>query len=170
VPDSSIKEAIPMMRWKQAAVAAVLVGLAISAVRAGSNNALVSAVEKREAERRRAMVAVDLNALDDLLAADATYIHSNGIAQSKTDIIAMLKRGDIRYVSFEVKETTYRAYGQTVVGNGVQTISLTTSGTPFTSNSRYTIVYATVGGEPKVVAYQSTSLPDIVMQEMQKGE
>jgi len=157
-----------MMRWNRAVVAAALVGLSFSGVRAESQ--VVSAVKQREAERQRAMVAVDLDALDALFAADATYIHSNGIAQSKAEMIAMLKRGDIRYVSIDVKETAYRAYGQTVVGNGVQTITLTTSGTQFTSNSRYTIVYATVGGKPKVVAYQSTSLPDIVMQEKQKGE
>jgi hypothetical protein len=159
-----------MMRWKQAVVAAALVGVSFSGVQAESKNALVAAVEQREAERQRAMVAVDLKALDDLFAADATYVHTNGIGQSKADLVAMLTRGDIRYVSFEVKEAAYRVYGQTVVGNGTQTITLTTSGTPFTSNSRYTVVYATVGGKPRVVAYQSTSLPDIVMQEMKEGE
>jgi hypothetical protein len=52
----------------------------------------------------------------------------------------------------------------------VQSISLTSSGTPFTSNSRYTVVYATIDSKPRLVAYQSTLLPDIVKQETFKGE
>lgn len=159
-----------MVRWKQAAVAAALVVFSVSGVYAEKKDALVSKVKQRELERLQAMTNVDPKALDDLFAADAIYIHSNGIAQSKADVIGMLTRGDIKYMSFDIRETEYRVYGQTVVGNGVQTITLTTSGTPFTSNSRYTVVYVTLDGKPKVVAYQSTSLPDIVMQEMQKGE
>lgn len=154
----------------QAVVMAALVGFSFSGVHAESKDVLVAAVKQREAVRQRAMVNVDLEALDDIFAAGATYIHSNGIEQSKDELIGMLKREEIRYVSFDVKDAVYRVYGQIVVGNGKQTITLTTSGRPFTSNSRYTVVYATIDGEPKVVAYQSTSLPDIVMQEMQKGE
>jgi Domain of unknown function (DUF4440) len=159
-----------MKLWSQAVVVAALVGFSFAGVHAESKDALVAAVKQRETLRQRAMVALDLEALDEIFAADATYIHSNGIAQSKSELIGMLKREEIRYVSFDVKNAVYRVYGQTVVGNGMQTITLTTSGRPFTSNSRYTVVYATIDGEPKVVAYQSTSLPDIVMQEMQKGE
>lgn len=158
------------MLRNQAVLAAALVGFLFSGVHAGSQDTLVSTVKQREAERQRAMVSVDLKALDDLFAADAIYIHSNGIAQSKADVIGMLTRGDIRYVSFDVKEATYRVYGETVVVNGAQTISLTSSGRAFTSNSRFTVVYATVDGKPRVVAYQATSLPDIVMQETPKGE
>lgn len=159
-----------MMRWNQAVVAAALIGFSFSMVYAGPKDGLVTAVKQREVERQRAMIDVDLPALDGLFAADATYIHSNGLAQTKAGMIAMLTKKELRYVAFDVKESTYRAYGQTVVVNGVQEISLTSSGRPFTSNSRYTVVYAMIDGKPKVVSYQSTSMPDIVMQEMQKGE
>jgi hypothetical protein len=158
------------MRWKHAVAAAVVAGVGVFPAGSGSETDLLSAVQAREEERRRAMVAVDVASLDDLFAADATYVHSNGLSQSKADVISMLARGEIRYVSFDVKEASYRAYGATVVATGVQEIRLTSSGKPFTSNSRYTVVYATIDGEPKMVAYQSTSLPEIVKQEKPKGE
>jgi ketosteroid isomerase-like protein len=116
------------------------------------------------------MIRVDVPALEDLFAEDVTYVHSNGLAQTKAGIIAMLTKRELRYLNFGVKEAEYREYGTTVVCTGVQSISLTSSGTPFTSNSRYTVVYATIDGRPRVVAYQSTLLPEIVKQETTRGE
>lgn len=159
-----------MKFWNRAVLVATFSALAASVVHAGSGEDLVAAVKAREGERQRAMVAVDLPALDDLFAADATYVHSNGLTQTKNGVIAMLAKKELRYVSFDIKEATYRAFGATVVVTGTQSIELTSSGRPFTSNSRYTVVYATIDGKPRVVAYQSTLLPEIVMQETNQGE
>jgi hypothetical protein len=159
-----------MKRWIRSALAAAMVAIAITVVYAGTDSDLVSLVEMRESQRQHAMIDVDLEVLDDLFAADATYIHSNGLFQSKQNVIDMLTKKEMRYVSFDVKEATYRQYGETVVCTGVQIISLTSSGTPFTSNSRYTVVYANINGKPRMVSYQSTLLPEIVMQEAPKGD
>jgi hypothetical protein len=161
-----------MNRWSLAAavVAAGVAWAGSTSAQTAATPDLVETVKAREAERQRAMVAVDLKALDDIFAADATYIHSNGLAQTKAGVIAMLTKKELRYLSFDIKEANYRPYGDTVVCTGMQVISLTSSGTPFTSNSRYTIVYATVDGKPRVVAYQSTLMPEIVKQETTKGE
>jgi hypothetical protein len=161
-----------MNRWSlgAAVAAAWMVWTGSAGAQAPGTADLVETVKAREAERQRAMVAVDLPALEDIFAADATYIHSNGLAQTKAGVIAMLTKKELRYVSFDIKEATYRPYGDTVVCTGMQVISLTSSGTPFTSNSRFTIVYATIDGKPRVVAYQSTLLPEIVKQETTKGE
>lgn len=118
-----------------------------------------------EDARRAALVRGDAEALGRLFDRDATYVHSNGLIQTREELIAMLTRGEIRYVSFAVDAVQYRWYGSTVVGTGVQTIELTASGTPFTSRSRFTVVYATDGGEPRVVAYQSTHLSEVVKEE-----
>jgi Domain of unknown function (DUF4440) len=161
-----------MNRWSMSA--AIIVTWLVSTGTVGAQTPgapdLVETVKARETERQRAMVAVDLKALDDIFAADLTYIHSNGLAQTKAGVIAMLTKKELRYVSFDIQEATCRPYGETVVCTGMQVISLTSSGTPFTSNSRYTVVYATIDGKPRVVAYQSTLLPDIVKQETNKGE
>ena len=131
---------------------------------------LVAAVMRREAERQRAMVEVDVPALEDIFAEDATYVHSNGLFQTKAGVLAMLTKKELRYVSFDIKESSYRRYGNTVVCTGVQSIQLTSSGRPFTSNSRYTLVWAEIDGKPRVVSYQSTLLPEIVKQETHTKE
>ena len=96
------------------------------------------------------------------MAADATYVHSTGLIQKRDELFSMLERGDIRYVSFTVDTVEYRVYGDTVVGTGAQHIELTSGGKALTSHSRYTVVYAPAGGGLKMVAYQSTPLPEIV--------
>jgi ketosteroid isomerase-like protein len=131
---------------------------------------LVTRVKVCEAERQRAMIAADAAALDDVFADDMIYVHSNGLEQTKSGLLGMLAKRELRYLKFDVKEATYRAYGDVVVCHGVQVISLSSSGTPFESHSRFTVVYATIGGKPRVVSYQSTLLPEIVKQETKQGE
>ncbi len=144
-------------------------GGAVATAGAPSGDAAVAAVERLEPERRRAMVDFDAHRLARILADDVTYVHSTGLVQSRDDLMGMLAKGDIRYVSFQIESVAYRAYGSTVVGTGVQTIELTNSGKPFTSRSRYTVVYAVVRGEHRLVSYQATTMPEIVMQE-KKGD
>ncbi|MCI0452608.1 MAG: nuclear transport factor 2 family protein [Candidatus Latescibacteria bacterium] len=153
-----------------AALVIAMTALAVGPVHAVTKEELVAAVVQREAQRQRAMIDVDLAAIDDLFAVDATYIHSNGLAQTKAGVVAMLEKKELRYVSFDVKEVTYRVYGETVVCTGMQSIELTSSGRPFTSNSRFMTVYAMIDGKPRVVAYQSTLLPEIVKQETTQGD
>jgi len=152
------------------AAVGMVVGLALAApVRAAETpnpeSASVAEVAKLEDTRRAAMISADPVALEAVFAADCTYIHSNGISQSRADLLGMLARGEIRYRAFTVDAVQYRAYGATVVVTGMQTIELTNSGQPFNSRSRYTVVYAPAAEGFRVVAYQSTPLPELVMQE-----
>lgn len=125
----------------------------------------IAAVEKVEQARQQAMVSVDQEAMARIFATDLVYVHSTGLAQSKEDLIGMLVRGDIRYVAFKVENVAYRAYGSTVIGTGVQAIDLTSSSRPFVSRSRFTVVYVVVDGAYRLASYQSTTMPEIVMQE-----
>lgn len=154
-----------MKRARMVLLAALLTVVSTTAVPA--DGTLIDAVKHRESERQIAMIRADVPALEDIFAEDVTYIHSNGLAQTRAGLIAMLTKRELRYLNFDVEEAEYREYGGTVVCTGMQSISLTSSGKPFTSNSRYTIVYATIAGRPRVVAYQSTLLPEIVKQEKQ---
>jgi Domain of unknown function (DUF4440) len=151
----------------------LVLGMIAPAARAGdipTGAKAVAAVEDLEHQRQHAMVSVDEETLKDIFAEDMTYIHSTGLAQSRDDLLGMLRRGDIKYVAFHIESLTYRAYGTTVVGTGTQAIDLTSSNKPFTSRSRFTVVYAPVRGAYRLVAYQSTSMPDIVMQQDTGGD
>ncbi|MDH4035900.1 MAG: nuclear transport factor 2 family protein [Candidatus Krumholzibacteria bacterium] len=132
---------------------------------APSGKAAIAAVEELEHARQHAMVSVDAEVLSGIFADDMTYIHSTGLAQTRDDLMEMLSRGDIQYVAFKVESVSYHVYGATVVGTGVQAIELTSSGKAFISRSRYVVVYVPVQGQHRLVSYQSTTMPEIVMQE-----
>ena len=118
----------------------VTVLTALFAPVAQADSELVLAVKHRESDRQTAMIRADVPALEDLFAEDCTYVHSNGLTQTRAGLIAMLTKREIRYLNFDIQEAEYREYGGTVVCTGMQSISLTSSGKPVTSNSRYTIV------------------------------
>lgn len=154
-----------IMRVVPAIVWGAVLGAAIAHAELPSGDAAIAAVEELEHARQHAMVSVDIETLAGIFADDLTYVHSTGLSQSKDELLGMLTRGDIRYVAFRVESVNYRAYGDTVVGSGVQSIDLTSSGKSFTSRSRYTVVYAPVDGAHRLASYQSTTMPEIVLQE-----
>ena len=107
-------------------LAALLAAGSVTAVLA--DGTLIDAVKHRESERQIAMIRADVPALEDIFAEDVTYIHSNGLAQTRAGLIAMLTKRELRYLNFDVGEAEYREYGGTVVCTGMQSISLTSSG------------------------------------------
>ena len=114
-----------------------------------------------EEKRRRAMVAADVNTLETIIAPDATYVHSTGIMQIRDELLRLLANKTIQYVSFDVEKTTYRVYGGTVVGTGVQHIKVMQGKKSRVIHSRYTVIYAERAGAEQLVAYQSTPLPEL---------
>jgi molybdopterin synthase catalytic subunit len=126
---------------------------------------VVARVAALEEVRRAAMVAADTTALRAGMSRDATYVHSTGLVQTRDELCAVIARGDIRYRAFSVDGVAYRAYESTVVATGVQRIDLESGGRPLTSRSRFTVVYVLDADRPRLVAYQSTPLPEIVTQE-----
>ncbi|HET6350200.1 MAG TPA: nuclear transport factor 2 family protein [Candidatus Krumholzibacteria bacterium] len=134
----------------------------VPAETASSADAAIAHVRALEVQRQSAMVKPDLAVLQQIFAEDATYVHSNGLLQTRDELFRMLERGEIRYLSFQVERVSYRPYGNdTVVVSGVQRIQLSSSGKTFESYSRYTAVYAPVDGVVKLVSYQSTSMPEV---------
>ncbi|HEU4366430.1 MAG TPA: nuclear transport factor 2 family protein [Candidatus Krumholzibacteria bacterium] len=154
-----------ILRVVMAVACVVFLCAGVARAEAPAGDAAVAAVEELEHARQHAMVAADIATLVEIFADDFTYVHSTGLAQSKDELLAMLTRGDIQYIAFRTESAVYRAYGSTVVGTGVQSIDLTSSGKALTSRSRYTVVYAPVRGALRLVSYQSTPMPEIVLQQ-----
>ena len=105
------------------------------------------------------MIQADEVALDSLLAAGCAYTHSNGLFQSKKEVIEMLTSGNVRYLSIEASDVWMRCRGWTCVITGNQTVKLEVRGEPVTSISRYTVVWAELGERWQCIAYQSTPIP-----------
>jgi uncharacterized protein (TIGR02246 family) len=114
-----------------------------------------------EATRRQAMVAADTKVLAGIFADDATYAHSNGLTQTRDELLRTLERGEIRYASFTVEDVRYRAYDGVIVGTGIQRIEVRADGRSLKLRSRYTVVYAGAGEAWKLIAYQSTPMPEM---------
>ena len=121
----------------------------------------LSQVVGLEEQRRKAMVAADVKTLDALIAPDATYVHSTGIMQNRDELLRLLANKTISYISFDVEKTSYRVYGGTVVGTGVQRIKVMQGSKSRVIRSRYTVVYAERNGAEQLIAYQSTPMPEI---------
>jgi len=124
------------------------------------NPATLAEVVALEDKRRKAMVAGDIITLQTIIAEDATYVHATGIMQTRDELLRLLANKTIQYLSFEVEKTSYRVYGSTVVGTGVQAIKVRSGGKSLAIKSRYTAVYAERDGAEKLIAYQSTPLPE----------
>jgi hypothetical protein len=114
-----------------------------------------------EEKRRKAMVAADTKTLEAIIAEDATYVHSTGIMQKRDELLRLLANKTIQYISFDLEKSSYSVYGTTVVGTGVQKIAVMAGGKSRVIHSRYTVVYAERDGAEKLIAYQSTPLPEM---------
>jgi len=114
-----------------------------------------------EEQRHKAMVAADVKTLETLIAPDATYVHSTGIMQNRDELLRLLANKTIAYLSFDVEKTSYRVYGGTVVGTGVQQIKVMQGAKSRVIRSRYTVVYAERSGVEQLIAYQSTPMPEM---------
>lgn len=121
----------------------------------------IEMVRALEARRQDAMVAADTKTLAEIMAEDATYVHANGLMQTRAELFSMLERGEMKYVAFALEDVRYRAYDGAVIGTGVQRIDVKSAGKSMVLRSRYTVVYVSTAAGWKLVAYESTPTPKI---------
>ncbi|HEX6791497.1 MAG TPA: nuclear transport factor 2 family protein [Candidatus Krumholzibacteria bacterium] len=121
----------------------------------------IEAVRVLEGLRQTAMVAADTKALAEIIAEDATYVHANGLMQTRAQLFSMLESGEMKYVAIKLEDARYRAYDGTVIGTGVQRIDVKSAGKSLALRSRYTVVYVASEAGWKLVAYESTPTPKV---------
>ena len=116
-------------------------------------------VHASEDRRYAAMVAADAAALEQVLADDMIYTHSNSSVDTKASLIELIRSGRSVYRKIERPEEKIRVYGQSAVVTGQARIELG-GGSPRTLNLRYTNVWVKNPAGWQMVAWQSTRLPD----------
>ena len=121
--------------------------------------AAVEAVAALEERRIAATVAADLQALDELLADDLVWTHANGNSDSKSEWLAKVGSGKVKYHSFVFEEKRYREFDGTVVINGRGATSVYHHGGIDTFKMSITAVYARSGHSWQLVAMQVTKIP-----------
>jgi len=144
---------------------AALIALAFASAAAGQQDDTRARLQALETERLEAMRAANIDVLGRIMAEDMTYTHSTGLVQNREQLFELLSSGVVRYLGFDTHDITWRVYGAVAVATGRQTISLESEGRPVTARNRFTIVYAKMEGGWRCVAYQSTAVPEMKMQE-----
>jgi len=117
-------------------------------------------IRQRETRRFEALERGDVAALDDILAEDLSYTHATGVHETKAELLAKLKSGQVRYESFAPEELQVRVYGTAAVLTGVARVKVQVAGEARSLHLRFTDVYVKEGDRWQMVAWQSTRLPE----------
>lgn len=113
-----------------------------------------------ENQRIEAMTKIDTQALDRILADDLSYTHSTARVETKAEFIAALTSGRTKYESIERGDVKVRQYGDTAVVTGHAKFHVNANGNVVKFQVRFTDVYAKRDDVWRMVAWQSTKLPD----------
>lgn len=120
-----------------------------------SANGGESAVLAADSARVAAMLAADASGLDSLFHRGLTYIHSNGMVDTKESLVGNLTSGRVDYLSVAPESTLARVHGDGAVVSGIVRMEVEAGSTVHRLRSNYTAVYWWESGRWQLVAYQS---------------
>jgi hypothetical protein len=110
------------------------------------------------AARFRAMVRGDFPGLDTLLAPELTYIHSDGDLESKTQFLATLRTGRLRYQAIDPSELEARLYGDAGIVTGRSRMRVKVGSELLRFSIRFTALYRRTGKRWLLLAWQATRI------------
>jgi ketosteroid isomerase-like protein len=137
---------------------ALLCCLLLAAAPAFSQSKKQLKIMALERQRFDAMTQRDTALLRSLLADDLTYLHSNGLLESKAEHLANIGAGNLVYSNIEPVEMNVRVHGRSAIGNGVIKVHGTVKGNAFDILIRYTDIYLKTKGNWQLAAWQSLKL------------
>jgi ketosteroid isomerase-like protein len=117
-------------------------------------------VLRADDRRFEAMRKGDWAALDAALADDLTYVHSSARVESKAEHLANLRAGTPQYRGIAPRDRRARVHGTIAIVNGVSEMHVENAGKEQRFTIRYLAVYAKAGEQWRMLAWQSTRLPD----------
>ena len=115
-----------------------------------------------QGERRRfaAFMQGDLPTLDALLAAELTFVHSNGHLDTKSQFLAHLGAGDYQFDSIAADEVSVCLYGDVGILTGADQRRVQVQQRQACLCYRFTIVYRKAQDRWQIVVIHHTRLPD----------
>ena len=115
-------------------------------------------VLEADAGRVKALIDNDLAALEQLLGDDLTYVHSNGMLDTKESYIGSLRAGNSRYLTMDMSEVAVRSLGDTALINAKFNARVQVRDREVNPQARVLIVYAKRDGRWQMIAWESTSI------------
>ena len=118
--------------------------------------------EVLQADDRRfeAMRKEDWPALDAALADDLTYVHSTARLETKAEHVGNLRAGKPHYRGIAPRDRTVRVNGNVGIVTGVSEMHVERDGKDNRFTVRYLAVYAKTNAQWRMIAWQSTRVPD----------
>jgi hypothetical protein len=101
-----------------------------------------------------ALLDADASVLDRLLDEHFTWTHTDGLVQSKADLLAKIRDGKLRYAELGTDQETYNEYTKAAVVTGHSVRRYAEAVKPF--ELRYTLTLVKIGRDWKVAAYHTT--------------
>jgi len=111
--------------------------------------------------RFAAMVKGDAGYLESALDPSLTYHHSTGAAQSKTEFMAAIRAGGLKYKAIDVIERKVRRVGSIAIITGIFRLQATNNGDIIDTKARFTDVYENKDGRWVQLAWQNTRIPEV---------
>lgn len=136
--------------------------LSAFAQRTTLTDTLKAAVLRADETRIYALLSPDLGALDDMLTPDCAYIHSNGVAQTKAQLLQAIKSGAMKYLSIRYSAPpTVRIYGnESAILNAPAQIEVQIpDGKTVKLSLQTTAVYVVLHDRWQLASYHSTVVP-----------
>ena len=104
---------------------------------------------------KNSLIAKDSATLSGLLANDVTYGHTNGIIQTKAQLIRSVMSGEQDYKSIEPSDMDVRIYDNTGVVTMKSKVSMMYQGKPLDMDMFVTLTWIKTNSDWKLVARQS---------------
>ena len=105
------------------------------------------------------MIRMQYDSLESIMDDRLMFIHSNGWAENKQELIQDVKSGKLRYVNINVSESTARVYTNTAIVTGKGKFSVVLDGNNLDINLLYTEVYILKNGKWLLASRHANRLP-----------
>ena len=141
-----------------AAIVIVISAIFLAQAAAQSTKTPEQQVLQADLDRFTAMTKADLAVLEQLLAVELTYIHSNARLEDKHAFIYGIKSGGTKYLKIIPTERQAHVMGNVAVVNGVAAVHVIDRGQDLDITIRYTNVHVLRDRRWQMVAWQATRL------------
>jgi len=123
------------------------------------SDSVTKQVLAREAQRCKALLEADMEALAEVLSERLVFAHANATYEDKNSLMMKMGSGNIVYKTLQVSEQRVIELGDTALLVGRLTAAVEVGRTPKTIDNWTLSVWTREDGAWRLIAYQPTAIP-----------